>query len=60
MSVDRNVPCVSYSPKCCYGHLWDWIWWYAPYTTIVAMTVDLDVAFKKSDLALQTPHWPVL
>ena len=30
MYVDWNVPCISYSLKCYYGRLWDFIWWYAP------------------------------
>ena len=27
--VDWNVPCINYSPKYYYDHLWDFIWWYA-------------------------------
>ena len=26
--VYSNIPCISYSPKCYYGHLRDCIWWY--------------------------------
>ena len=28
--VEWNIPCISYSYTCYYGHLWDFIWWYAP------------------------------
>ena len=28
--VDWNISCIKYSPKCCYGHLWDFIWQYTP------------------------------
>ena len=24
---DEHIPCICYSPKSYYGHLWDFIWW---------------------------------
>ena len=37
--IDWNVLCISYSPQCYYGRLWDFIWWNAPYMLNIQWTL---------------------
>ena len=36
---------LPYSPKCCYGYLWKFIWWYAPQSMIKLTMVNVIFVF---------------
>ena len=45
--VDWNIACIRYSPKCNIGHLWDFIWWYAPCSIYIHdVYVDWNVPYQ--------------
>ena len=55
--VDWNVPCISCSPKCYYGHLWDCIWWYAPYKYFSNTNITDQVKKKSYNIDILLYHY---